>query len=174
MGASWNADIRSAAMLLTNDPSLPESQTSSTTWKLCTSSLRYPLQVMSSTGVQPLLLERGPPFSPLCSRGPRMHTTLLSSFLSLCCVLHLLPVFAPLSSKQPKRHLFICAVGKDDPRLSKGMSQGHLQKLTSSPPVLWGKSLWGPFLELTETSCLSKVVPSHHGLFHKHSRTTRH
>lgn len=93
----------------------------------------------------------GTPFFSTVQQGPPNAHNTPSFFFSLCCALHLLPVFAPLSSKQSTRHLFICAVGKDDPRLSKGMSQGHLQKLTNSPPVLWGKALWGPFLELTET-----------------------
>lgn len=94
----------------TNDPSLPESQTSSTTWKLCTSSVCYPLQVMSSTGVQPLLLERGPPFFSTVQQGPPNAHNTPSFFLlvSLLCSSSLACVCSPVFKTIQKAPLYLC------------------------------------------------------------------
>jgi len=105
----------------------------------------------------------------LCFSGlavPKSMAPLFLPFLSH--VLHLSPVVALLSSKPSKRHLFICALAKDNTRVSEGMPRKTFLEVDGNfPPALgWVivGSLSGTHTDLTSpqsASLASCIIPQH-------------
>lgn len=124
--------------------------------KLLTSSFHYPLRTLSSISAQSNCWGcTSLRFSGLAV--PKSMAPLFLPFLSH--VLHLSSVVALLASKPSKWHLFICALVKDNTRVSEGMPRKTFLEVDGNfPPALgWVTvgSLSGTHMDLTSPQSAS-------------------
>lgn len=101
---------------------------------------------------------------------------------SLFHVLHPLLVFALLSSKLSKRHLFICALAKENTRVSEGTPPGTFTEVEGNFPPVYGVSpcgvsFWnshGPHISSKRFSCITyySTAFTGHGML-RNSKTNK-